>query len=312
MEFGSSNTNDATVLSVYCPVSACKNTISPKVAVANYGSENLTSSDIIYKVNGDDAITYQWTGNLAYLGKEIVELPEFDFEILENNIFTVSTDNPNGQEDGYPVNDTLITEITKAPEVTNTVALALKLDENPGETSWEIKNQTGEVLYSGSGYNTPEQFIYETFDLPQTGCYTFIIYDQSGNGLTGNGLWNLVYENTNIIAHGKDFGLQKEAQFSISQIGIDQYDGSNDIVIYPNPANNTAFVSFNLIERTSVKLTIYNSLGKVVYDASHKNLLNGKHSLRINTSQFAEGIYYVNLNFGRKKHQGKIIVMQRH
>jgi hypothetical protein len=311
MEFGSSNTNDATVLSVYCPSAACKNSLSPKVEVANYGSDDLTSLDIIYTINGEGASMYQWTGNLAYFEKETVELPGFDFEILENNIFTVSTDNPNGQEDGRPENDTLITEITKALEVTNTVALALKLDGSPGETSWEIKNMTGEMLYSGSGYATPGQFVYETFDLPQTGCYTFVIYDQGSNGLTSNGLWNLIYDNTNIIAHGKDFGSQSEAQFSIVQTGVDEPDNLANMVIYPNPANNTAYVSFDLQGLENIKLGIYNSLGESVYSISPKNLTNGNHTLEINTSQFAEGIYYVNLNFGGKNHREKIIVMRR-
>ena len=307
MDFGSSNINDASILAAYFPQSACINTIAPKVQVANYGLDNLTSLDIIYNVNNGDESTYEWTGNLASFEDEMVELPEITFEMQEENTFTVSADNPNGEEDEFPGNNTVATDFIEASEVSSPVMLALKLDDNPEETSWELLNSAGEVLYSGGGYTTPEQLVIENFELDQTDCYTFIIYDTDGNGLNDPGLWILAYEGSNIFAQGADFGLQDEAQFSISYTGIDEINGT-DLTIYPNPVSNVAYVSFNLEGSETINLNVFNSLGEVVYTINNENFTGGNHTFEINTSQFLNGIYYVKLNYGEKNYQEKIIV----
>ena len=307
MDFGSSNINDASILAAYCPQSACINTLAPKVQVANYGLDNLTSLDIVYNVNNGDEYTYEWTGNLASFENEMVQLPEFDFEMLAGNTFTVSASNPNGQEDEFPGNNTIITDFTEALEVSSPVVLALKLDDNPEETSWELLNSAGDILYSEGDYTTAGQFIIKTFDLPQTDCYSFMIYDEGGDGLLGSGMWKLAYDGTEIFAQGKDYGMQDEAQFSISYTGIDEINGT-DLTIYPNPVSNVAYVSFDLEGSETINLNVFNSLGEVVYTINNENFTGGNHTLEINTSQFLNGIYYVKLNYGGKNYQEKIIV----
>ena len=308
MDFGSSNINDASILAAYCPISACINTLSPKVIVANYGLDNLTSMDIVYNINNGEEYTYEWTGNLASFENEMVELPEFTFEMQEGNTFTVSATNPNGEEDEFPGNNTIITDFVEALEVSSPVVLALKLDDNPEETSWELLNSTGDVLYSEGGYTTPGQFVIKSFDLPQTDCYSFIIYDEGGDGLLGSGMWKLAYDGTNIFAQGKEFGLQDEAQFSISYTDVDELNSLTDLTIYPNPVSNVAYVSFDIQGTENINLNVYNSLGEVVYTISNETLTEGKHTLEINTSQFVNGIYYINMNYGGKNYQEKIIV----
>ncbi|NOX47912.1 MAG: T9SS type A sorting domain-containing protein [Chlorobi bacterium] len=307
MDFGSTTINDASVIAAYCPTSACSSTLAPKVQIANYGQDNLTSLDIAYHVNNDEEYTYQWTGNLAYYENEMVELPECTFEMMAGNSFIVEVSNPNGEEDEFPGNNTISTDFVEALEVSSPVVLALKLDDNPEETSWELLNSAGDVLYSEGGYTTPGQFVIKSFDLPQTDCYSFMIYDEGGDGLLGSGMWKLAYNGTEIFAQGKYFGMQEEAQFSILYTGIDEVSRT-DITIYPNPVSNVAYVSFDLQGSETIDLNMYNSLGEIVYNISNEKLPEGNNILEINTSQFLNGIYYVNLNYGEKSYQEKIIV----
>ncbi len=308
MDFGTSNINDVSVVAAYCPISTCSNNLTPKVVVANFGLDNLTSMDIVYNVNDGEEYTYEWTGNLASFENEMIELPEITFEMQEENTFTVSADNPNGEEDEFPGNNTEVTDFIEAEEVSSPVKLVLILDENPEETSWELKNSTGDVLYSGEGYTTPDEMIIIDFELDQTDCYSFTIYDAGGDGLTGDGLWVLAHNGSNIFAQGAGFGLQDEAQFSISYTGIDELNSLTDLTIYPNPVSNVAYVSFDLKGSENINLNVYNSLGEIVYTISNETLVEGNHTLEINTSQFINGIYYVNLNSGEKNYQEKIIV----
>ena len=308
MDFGSSNINDVSVVAAYCPISTCSNTLSPKVVVANYGLDNLTSMDIVYNVNNGEEYTYEWTGNLASFEDEMVELPEITFEIQEENTFTVTVDNPNGEEDEFPGNNTVTTDFIEALEVSSPVMLALKLDDNPEETSWELLNSAGEVLYSEGGYTTPEQLVIKNFELDQTDCYTFIIYDTGGDGLSDPGLWVLAHNGSNIFAQGTDFGLLDEAQFSISYTGVNELNSLTDLTVYPNPVSNVAYISFELQGSESINLNVYNALGEVVYTITKETFTEGNHTLEINTSQFINGIYYINMNYGGKNYQEKIIV----
>ena len=309
-DFESSNSNDVAILAAYCPSAVCENTLTPIINIANYGSVNLTTFDFVYSINNGEEHKFNWTGNLSPMSNKIVELPSFNFEISGNSIFNVFTNKPNGQEDGFHQNDTIKYYFNIAKEVNNTVALALKLDDSPKNISWEIiKNMSGEVLYSGNNYTTPNRLVYKTFDL-QDGCYSFKIYDQEGNGLLGSGMWNLIYNNSTIIAHGNNFGLQQEVQFSVTSTNVDDYNKLTDFKIYPNPVNNMAYMSFNLNCKKNVSINIYNSLGKIVYNMSNKILKNGANTIEINTSQFTDGIYYVNINNNGKNYQHKIAVIK--
>jgi len=63
--------------------------------------------------------------------------------------------------------------------------LKLKLDYYPQQTSWEIRDATGMIMFSDPGYDE-YYFSYEEFNYDyclSVGCYTFVIYDDFGDGI---------------------------------------------------------------------------------------------------------------------------------
>jgi photosystem II stability/assembly factor-like uncharacterized protein len=64
-----------------------------------------------------------------------------------------------------------------------------------------------------------------------------------------------------------------------------------DLVLYPNPANNEVNLKWNTFEDVSVR--VYNTIGKLMFYGKKVNLLNG---FRMDVSSFNSGIYYVKLN----------------
>jgi hypothetical protein len=65
----------------------------------------------------------------------------------------------------------------------------------------------------------------------------------------------------------------------------------------PNPAVNHTSSAFTLPENKTITLSIYNSLGQVVAVPIDQSFLSaGKHSVNINTSNLAEGIYFYKLS----------------
>lgn len=65
----------------------------------------------------------------------------------------------------------------------------------------------------------------------------------------------------------------------------------NSIAMFPNPAKNQVSLSWNKGEQVSIK--VYNSLGKMMYYTKKQTLLD---PLKINTSQYNSGLYFVSIN----------------
>ena len=226
---------------------------------------------------------------------EIVELPEITFTILSSNTFTVTCENPNGQPDQFPSNNTKVISIADAPNVTSPVSLALKLDGNPGETTWTLLNSDGIGLYSGGPYTQPNQFITQTFVLTNADCYTFIIYDSGGDGLTGAGMYKLAYNGSNIFAEGKAFGFEEQVQFGIGLTGIDEMNANQEFLISPNPIKDNAAVTFELNKNSIVNLSVYNSTSEKVFETEEKEFSAGKHTIVFENNNLSSGIYYFSL-----------------
>ncbi len=307
-DFGTASDYDASLTQIAAPKTVCDNTFAPKVKLTNYGLNALTSLDIVYQVNGGTSMTQPWTGNLAYMESTIVDLPEVSFTIQSSNDIMTTLQNPDGMPDEFPSNDIKIFNIGEAMNVSSPVSLALKLDDNPQETSWEIKNSMGDVLYSGGPYTQPNQFVVQTFDLTDDDCYSFFIYDDGGDGLTGLGMYKLAYNGSLIFAQGNGFGIQDQVEFGIGLVGIGQVAANGELSVYPSPVENTATISFDHKSAGPVILKVYNTLGAVVLTQNYPALPTGTQYLSFNSKDLNAGIYYFNMETGNGIATKKVVI----
>ncbi len=204
---------DAEAKAVNYPVGLyCGSTVDPVVLIKNMGSDDLTSLDIEYSINGGTSETYAWTGELGFNLGEEVELPEISFTPDPVNTFEFTVSNPNGQPDPNPDNNTLATDFDAAPVIpTAIVNYELKTDNYPGETTWEVTNSAGAVLYSGGPYSQSGTVFTETWEFDESDCYTYTIYDSYGDGICcdyGLGYYKLMDENNTVFAEGGEFGSE--------------------------------------------------------------------------------------------------------
>ncbi len=296
--FGEFPQYDVTVSKIYTPVTLCEDHIEPAIEITNLGSEDLTSLDIVYRINEEPEEVFNWSGSIAYPESGIIELPVLEVAGLSSGTFSVILTNPNGQLDEYPYNDSLSSELLPAENVSSPVTLVLKLDDYPEQTSWELLNSSGALLYSGGDYTDPNVFITESFDLTDSDCYTFNIYDNEGDGLTGTGLYKLMY-GTTIFRQGKDFGYSDEVQFGIGLTGIPEEDLSNTLMVYPNPASNQIFVNSG----ENGNLQIINMQGHCVL-----NQILSSGTMSIDISNLSSGLYYIRFDGETVKEINKIII----
>ncbi len=286
----------------------CLSAFEPEVAIANFGAENLTSADIYFSVNGGEEQMFSWTGNVEYLKLKRVMLPEIEFDLMEENQLKVYFSNVNGTGDEYPLNDTLYFNFDRSIVVQDEVNLMIKLDDNPEETTWEVVNPAGEVVFSGGPYSTPGAFISETLEFDMTDCLLFTIYDAGGNGISLPGFFSLFKGSTQILT-GSDFGAEASQMFlGEVSLGTEELSWDNRLNIYPNPAQNAAVVSFLLIEQTDVEIKMYNQLGQKVKIIQDGSLPTGTHNLTFNTSSMPEGVYFMEVKTGNNREVRKISI----
>jgi len=78
--------------------------------------------------------------------------------------------------------------------------------------------------------------------------------------------------------------------------------------IYPNPASSSTTVHLSLDTENTVSLSVTNSLGQVVHTQAEASYSAGDKNIELNTSTWANGIYFANLQVGNRAIQAKIVV----
>ena len=78
-------------------------------------------------------------------------------------------------------------------------------------------------------------------------------------------------------------------------LGIDDQNFTN-ISIYPNPTDNTLFISGN---ESPIVVSIYNVLGKEVFSAKNAN--------NINVQAFPSGVYVIRISDGIRQTNRKFV-----
>jgi hypothetical protein len=289
------------------PVTNCTGTVEPVVTIGNNGAESLSTVEINYRVNDETVNVFNWSGDLGYGETEMVTLPSVSFDIQDENDLLVYTTNPNGNPDEDPENDTTATSFTSASEAIPNIYLFLKLDGNPEEISWELKDSGGNVLYTGGNYIQAQQLVKDTFELTQEDCYTFAIYDEGGDGLTGGGFFALRQNNMSLFYENTSFeGTEELVQFSTMIVSVEEQAEANTFSVFPNPFEDRTHISFSLENPADVEITIYNVIGEVVYSLQKDLYPSGDHVKTFDADGLNSGIYFVQARIGEKVMTKKI------
>lgn len=193
------------------PQFTCEESIEMEAVVSNFGTETITSATILLSVNGT-VQEFPWTGELVAGGSVVFPLSLTGFLDGDNTII-VSTSAPNGETDENMANDGR-TETLAFVANGELVSLNLLTDNFPGETSWNLMDQEGNVLFSGGPYNQGATLITETWCLPLDGCFVFEILDSFGDGIGGNGNYSITNADGAVLASGNgNFGFSETKEF---------------------------------------------------------------------------------------------------
>jgi hypothetical protein len=281
----------------------CSAEVTPTVTIANGGAVTLTSVTITYGFDGNNNLTYNWTGSLAQWQSTTITLPTAS---LSNGIHTFNAivGNPNTGVDENNVNNTQSSTLNVVLNG-QSVILGLTLDCYGSETSWELQNATGTVIYSGSGYQDDAAgLVTETWCL-DFGCYAYVIEDSYGDGIyglpwcqtSGSVLISTLGDSlTGISEANSDFGASTTLNFCVTGGGVNSLN-EETFTVYPNPSHelihwvsSSPVTSYSLsdiqgkriIENHVVKTTQFNislenlSIGMYFLDCIFENGRSGQ------------------------------------
>ncbi len=273
----------------------CNLELSPIISLSNVGTTTvITSAEISYGIVGENPQTYSWTGILDIEDSTEITLPLTVFE--QTSEYAVSLVSVNGTMDDNLLNNSKSDiKAISSTYTTSTVNLSLTTDNWGDETSWELINNTAEVVVAQGGNYSGNQTFNETFELVPGDCYTFTIYDQYGDGICcdyGQGSYTLS-AGTEVIASGGSFGVSESTSFMIdidATGSITAYDNwQNAIRLYPNPTNSVLNIVIDGTLDLPENLTIYTTLGQVVKDQK----INNSSDLSVDVGSLANGVYII-------------------
>jgi hypothetical protein len=79
---------------------------------------------------------------------------------------------------------------------------------------------------------------------------------------------------------------------------------------YPNPFNPTTTLQFSLPIRSDVRLVLYNPLGQIMKEVARGSYETGYHTVTLNASQLASGVYFYRIEAGSFIDVKKLIVLK--
>lgn len=171
-----------------------------------------------------------------------------------------------------------------------TDGLQVLISTDCGVTWTSVWNKSGATLSTVAGYTTSvftptaTQWRAECINLtPYAGQNKVFVMFRATTGY-GN---NIYVDDINISSTACATGIVEESS-------------SNNLNLYPNPANSLVNVSFNLADKSEVTVNVYNTLGEIVY-TENKGEMIGAQIVSINTENFSSGIYMVELVAGETK-----------
>lgn len=119
----------------------------------------------------------------------------------------------------------------------------------------------------------------------------------------------LLFEIEERINGATPSGIADKASFwstTPSPLSAKTINTEKSVAVYPNPANNSQYITFNLNNIQASNIAIYNAAGQMVKNAK----INGSTMLMFDTVLFESGMYFYHLtnSQGQKMESGKFVV----
>ena len=257
--------------------------------IVNYFDDSVGAIAWEWDVNGDDIIDYT------------IENPS---HIYSPGTYDVALTISNGSETLTKVFPQYINFSSNIYETSSVNLKLFIIDTN--QNNWEISNSSGEIIYEGGPYDQFGEYNHE-FEILQSECYTFTIFDSAGDGLDasnwnlGNEYYELTTDDGTLIHENTDFGYEESTMISTQYLNLDG-NKINRLTLFPNPASD--FMKINYNNEIPNKYNIYDVNGRLIYS----KIIRNEYDLRVNTGVLEKGLYIISIELNHKLENLKFLV----
>ncbi|HLP54956.1 MAG TPA: T9SS type A sorting domain-containing protein [Fluviicola sp.] len=287
----------------------CSGDYTPKVKIQNYGTNPLTSATITITQGGNTVSTGTYSGNLAtYNVAEVTCTPIAGFTPGTLDISVTTNNDANGG------NNNLSATIVSVPQVTNNLTLDIKTDFWPEEIHWVIKDAANANVAGTANPTLASDTQYNlNYILPSTGCYTFHITDDYGDGiLNGSTVSGMatgaidLHDNNNVtIMDWIDYGYGVDVPFKVVTMGLETQEVA-DFQIYPNPASDLVNIDFQGTGG-NYAVTITDLAGRTVATQNIENAEGAQH-VAVAVNELKAGNYIVTIKTDGAVSTQKVVI----
>lgn len=138
--------------------------------------------------------------------------------------------------------------------------------------------------------------------IPTWGYSSMKLYVRYNPSVAGTHTGNIVLSSTGAVS--KTVAVVGNS----SALAVPEELAENNINIYPNPASNSAQLSFNLSSNQNLVITMRNVEGKEVKTITSKTFDKGKNEVAIDCSNLSKGLYFIGIQSKGKNIYKKFVV----
>lgn len=285
--------NDGSLDILNLNLANCGATLSPELRLTNIGNNTISSAEIIYNINGNNDLTFNWSGTLSNGQSATVNLPTLSAN-TGNNVFNATVTTINGGPDDNELNSTKNQSFDVVLANTEEITISILTDDYGDETTWILKDSNDNEVASGGPYEDNSENTV-TFSVLNNECYTFTIFDDFEDGICcsyGIGNYEIKTSDNEIIISGGEFGASESKSFGIDQnLSTNENIFSNGIKLYPNPVSSQLNISVSDEIGLPNQFTIYNSLGQIIENKK----ITSTSDLTVNTASYSSGVYFIKI-----------------
>jgi len=305
---GITNSLDLAPNNLKTDAQVCDAKLNSSFKFTNNGSAAVTNAVFAYAVNGGAATNYTFTGNVTALqNSPLITLPVLSFAPVAQNTLAINVLQVNGATDQNSVNDLVAkTNIPLTTTFANNSNMTMEFtqDRYGSEVNWYVIDEvsTSTVAnggpYSDLGANGT-QLHTQQFNINPNSCYIVKVSDAYGDGVNagfGVGGYVLKSNTAAIITSNGQYG-SGESKWYKSAVNLGVAANAVHVAnvgIFPNPTANNANLAIELTQNENVNVTVLNNLGQVVYN-QNLTLDAGNNNIKLNTENWAGGIYNINI-----------------
>ena len=276
---------DVTVTEIDAPSTVCGNAAGVLVTIRNSSGRELTEAVITVFLNDEVAKVQNWSGSLAP-GEQstplviLTNIPDGDYVVRAEATL------PNGVADELPGDNFKTTMMTIFSDGER-FDFELQLDDYPEETSWQLTNEAGEIVFSGGNYSNSFEVIEEQFCLDPTGCYTLTIFDTFGDGIFDGGGYTVTNSSDEVVAvQTGNFSNVASTDFCASAVCLLEVSSSVTLASGPDAADGT--IMLELANTNEDEFSISFDGGPASNQTVFTDLLPGTYTVLVSNGEGCE------------------------